>query len=142
MSSAPDRQPPDQPLEGMGLDPPLDPSEVAFLAGFAGAPVHDHHGGVALADAPGRVWPGQPRSVAPVRPCATGCCLLLHPRRGGEEPGATAQWLRFLLATFLTARHRVDGDLVVPLRGGGTEVLSVQDGEVLEAVLDPPGGPA
>lgn len=129
----------------LSLTPPLDPSEVAFLAGFSAAPVRDHAGAVVvdrvLDGVPARVWPGQPRAVAPVGPCATGCCLVPRPRRGGELPGVTAQWLRFLLRTFLTARHRVDGELAVPLRDGRTEILTVEDGELLEGVLDPPDGP-
>ena len=125
----------------IGLDPPLDPSEVAFLAGFGAAPVRDHDGEAVLTGAPARVWPGQPRSLAPVSPCAAGCCLRVRPRRGGEEPGHTAQWLRFLVDTFLAARHRVDGAVEVPVRGGGTELVVVEDGEVFEGLLDPPVSP-
>lgn len=127
-------------LTGIRVSPALDRSEVAFLAGFAGAPLRDHDEEVVVADVPARVWPGQPRSVAPVLPCASGCCLVVPPRRGGLDPGLAAQWLRFLVETFLAARHHVDGGVVVPVRGGGSEVVLVDDGEVFEGVLDPVGG--
>lgn len=129
-----------QSLDRIDLDPPLDGSEVAFLAGFTTSPVRDHRGRVVATDAPARVWPGQPRSVAPVCPCATGCCLVARPA-GAVEPGLTAQWVRFLVGTFLSARHRATGGLVVRLRGGGSEVVLVEDDEVFEGVVDPPGRP-
>lgn len=127
---------PGRQVTGLAVSPALDRSDVAFLAGFAAGPVRDHAGAVVVAGVPARVWPGQPRSVAPLRPCADGCCLVLVPRRGGHDPGLVAQWLRFLVPTFLAARHRVDGRLVVPVRGGGSEVVLVDAGEVFEGVLE------
>lgn len=126
-------------LTGIRVAPALDRSEVAFLAGFAAGPVRDHDGEVVTGAVPSRVWPGQPQSFAPFVPCACGCCLVVTARRGGLEPGLAAQWLRFLVETFLVARHRVDGGVVVPVRGGGSEVVLVDDGEVFEGVLDPAG---
>jgi hypothetical protein len=142
-------RPADGPATRITVSPALDRSEVAFLAGFAAVPVRDHSGEVVVARGPARVWPGQPRSVAPVCPCSSGCCLVATPGRGGLEPGLAAQWLRFLVATFLSARHRVGGGVVVPVRGGGSEVVLVDGGDVFEGVLDPaapppghpPGGP-
>lgn len=128
-------------LTGIRVSPPLDRSEVAFLAGLAAGPLRDHDGVVVVSgEVSSRVWPGQPRSVAPVLPCASGCCLVVPARCGGLEPGLAAQWLRFLVDTFLVARHHVDGGVVVPVRGGGAEVVLVDDGEVFEGVLDPAGG--
>lgn len=125
------------PLAGVTVTPPLDRSEVAFLAAFAGAPVRDHDG----RPSPGttsvrRVWPGQPRTTSPWTPCAQGCCVV-RTAGAADAPGVAAQWLRFLVSTFLLARHRVDGGVVVPVRGGPPEVLLVENGEVFEGLVDP-----
>lgn len=132
----------DEQLTGITVTPPLDASEVAFLAALGTGPVRDHAG---RASPPGadvrRVWPGQPRTTSPWTPCADGCCLV---RSAGavQGPGVAAQWLRFLVGTFLLTRHRVDGGVVVPVRGGPPEVLLVEDGEVFGGLVDPaPDGP-
>lgn len=136
-------------LGAITVSPPLDASEVAFLAGFAAAAVRDHAGRPGPASATvRRVWPGQPRTACPWTPCAQGCCLLPAPRKAsgaasgagsgaGSGPGVAAQWMRFLVGTFLRARHRVDGALVVPVHGRPPEVVLVEDGEVFEGLVDP-----
>lgn len=135
----------DEQLTRITVSPPLDASEVAFLAAFARGQVRDHVGRAGRSSPSGevvrRLWPGQPRTTSPWAPCADGCCLVLAVG-AVETPGAAAQWLRFLVGTFLLARHRVDGGVVVPVRGRPSEVLLVEEGEVFEGLVDPaPDGP-
>lgn len=125
---------------GISVRPPLDASEVAFLATFA-APSTQGAGHARAARAgPGggglrRVWPGQPRTTSPWTPCAQGCCLVAV---AGvvEVPGAAAQWMRFLLATFLGNRHRVHGGARVRVRGRPPELVMVDGDEVFEGLVD------
>ena len=107
----------------LGLTPALDSGDGAFLAGFS------RHGTGRVA----RIWPGQPAVPSPWVPCAAGCCLVLVPPRAGWE--AAGQWLRFLIAKFLSEGHRVDGWVEVPGPvGRGSSLLIVEGGDVFEGI--------
>ncbi|MGN0064770.1 MAG: hypothetical protein ACI379_11050 [Nocardioides sp.] len=106
------------PGEALRLSPPL--------AGRSGDWLRDH---------PLRLRRlGRPGLASPWRTCGDGCCLVLH---GAVPPHAAAQWLRILLAAFEDEGHTTTGHLVLPGRGAqGAVVLSVENGEVAESVLD------
>ena len=90
----------------VGVQPPLSPAEVSFLAAFSREPVPRHDGGTVSEALPRvrRLWPGRPRGWSPWVPCAEGCCLVVDQQQPVE---AAAEWLRFLVHTFLrpTARR-------------------------------------
>jgi hypothetical protein len=130
--------------EHVSVRPRLDRSEVVFLAGFGRQPVRFHNGrSVEVRDRVARIWPGQPALSSPWVPCARGCCLEVSP---SQVPGAAAQWLRFLIETFLAPRHRVNGsaDVGAP-RGRPAGLVIVDDNDVFEGEEDPDdpeeGGP-
>jgi hypothetical protein len=114
---------PDDESQVVLVRPPLAPSEVAVVAGLAGA-----------ATAPRRMWPGQPGPRSPWLPCKSGCCLVAE-ERPGVDP---ATWLRFLLRELLAPQaqhkreraerlglpggHRVEGRILLE-RGSAPRVL-------------------
>ena len=108
--------PDEPPAERLRVTPALDPSDAAFLAGFARQPITAH-----------RVWPGQPAVPSPWVPCDEGCCLLLVPTRSRLD--AAGQWLRFLVSEFLCGRHGLDGCVQVPAILGQRRVVLIAEGE-------------
>ncbi len=59
---------------------------------------------------------------------------MLATTRAGVD--AAGQWLRFLIAEFLGAQHRVDGQIVVPgVMGRHPVLLIVEAGVVFEGDL-------
>lgn len=86
-------------------------------------------------------WPGRPASTCPWQPCAEGCCLRLVPRVGSAQvPGVAAQWLRFLVSTYLLPTHRLDGTVeLASAHGLVRSLLIVEDGEIFEGVIDRAG---
>lgn len=86
-------------------------------------------------------WPGRPASTCPWQPCAEGCCLRLVPRVGSAQvPGVAAQWLRFLVSTYLLPTHRLGGTVeLASAHGLVRSLLIVEDGEIFEGVIDRAG---
>ncbi len=120
--------------------PALDAGDAAFLAGFSRHAVPSH-GQQPRPDvgAVTRIWPGQPAVASPWVPCADGCCLALAPARVGVD--AAGQWLRFLIAEFLGARHHVVGRVEVPGgRGRRSLLIMVEGNDVFEAESGEEGG--
>ncbi len=122
------------------IAPALEAGDVAFLAGFsrhaipahgdAAPPVTTRLARVA------RIWPGQPAVPSPWVPCAAGCCLVLASPPPGPE--AVGQWLRFLLAEFLTDDYRLDGRVEVVGGLGTRSILLIVEGrDMFEGDLDP-----
>ncbi|PVG81776.1 hypothetical protein DDE18_17570 [Nocardioides gansuensis] len=107
------------------ITPTLEPDDAAYLL-------------AAVAEVR---WPGRPAAPCPWRPCEEGCCLALVPGAGSAQlPGVAAQWLRFLVATYLRPRHRLDGTLeLATAHGLQRSLLIVEDGEVFEGVVDRAG---
>ncbi len=126
------------------ITPQLDGSDVRFLAGFSRHAVSAHSG---VRPAPAarlvrvaRIWPGQPGVPSPWVPCADGCCLVLV--SSPVAPEAAGQWLRFLLAEFLTDDYRLDGWAEVPdTLGTRSGLLIVEGRDVFEGELNPPSEP-
>lgn len=117
------------------VTPAIDASDVVFLSGFSRHSVPEHGELPSLAEGGiTRMWPGQPAVASPWVPCADGCCLVLAPSRARVD--AAGQWLRFLIAEFLGAPHRLDGCVEVPgSRGRGPVLLLVDGDEVFEGEL-------
>lgn len=122
--------------EHLRVSPRLDRSEVVFLAGFGRQPVTFHNGRqVETRTRVARIWPGQPAAPSPWVPCARGCCLEVTPQ---SVPGMAAQWLRFLIDTFLAAEHSVSGVVDVGAAPGRPPcVVVVEDNDVFEGETDP-----
>lgn len=118
------------------IDPPLEPSEVDFLAGFS------TRGDIR------RVWPGQPSQHCPWRVAADGRTLDLDLDLAQQAAGDVAPWLRFLCQEFLAPStieamhtalehrlrggHQITGTVVVDVH-----VVTVDRNRIVEHVLAP-----
>ncbi|CAN5567185.1 hypothetical protein BH11ACT8_BH11ACT8_30410 [soil metagenome] len=123
------------PRPSIWLDPPLAPSEVAFLAAFSSD------------DTVRRVWPRQPNHHCPWRPTADGAGLDLDPERAEADPENVSGWLRFLVQEFLapSTTEALSAALAEGLRGGhqvngevclgGVRLIRAEQNRVIERVL-------
>lgn len=120
------------------VDPPLNPAEAAWVAGFRGG---------LLGGQRNPAHPGQPPAASGWEVCADGCCLWWVE---GTDPAGLVVWLRWLVAEFLrssagesknrrfrefTFDHRLDGCVVRADRAGNVREVRVVGNRVTERSL-------